>query len=91
MFIGRESIVGGRLKEEQTMQVKMTQAEFEAATARLKSQHGIELSGPEGTIEKMGVKASYLFDGEALTIQVLEKPFIVSKEYVEDTLKEWLG
>jgi len=73
------------------MQVKMTQTEFDAAALRLKSSEGIDLSGSAGTIEKMGVKASYAYDGEMLTVEVLEKPFIVSKEFVEDTLKGWLG
>ena len=72
------------------MQVKMTQAQFDALAARLKAAQGIELTGPAGTIEKMGVKARYAFDGETMTVEILEKPFIVSKEYVEETLKGWL-
>jgi len=39
----------------------------------------------------MGVKASYAFDGDTMTVEILEKPFFVSKEYVEETLKGWLG
>jgi hypothetical protein len=73
------------------MQVKMTQAQFDTLAARLKSSQGIELAGPVGTIEKMGVKASYAFDGETMTVEILEKPFLVSKEYVEEKLKGWLG
>ena len=73
------------------MQVKMTQAQFDALAARLKSSQGIELGGPAGTIEKMGVKARYAFDGNTMTVEILEKPFFVSKEYVEETLKGWLG
>jgi hypothetical protein len=73
------------------MQIAMDQARFDELTARLKSSQGIALTGPQGTIEKMGVKASYLFDGQMLTVEVLEKPMIVSKEYVEKQFKEWLG
>jgi hypothetical protein len=72
------------------MQVKMTQGEFDTVAARLKSQ-GIELSGPSGMIEKMGVKAEYSYDGETLTVKVIEKPFLVTQEYVEGKLKEWLA
>jgi hypothetical protein len=72
------------------MQVKMTQGEFDAVAARLKSQ-GIDLSGPTGTIEKMGVKAGYAYDGETLTVEVMEKPVFVTREYVEEKLKEWLA
>ena len=73
------------------MQVKMTSAEFDAVKERLKSSQGIELSGPTGTIEKMGVKASYAHDGETLTVELIEKPFLVTREYVEEKLKEWLA
>jgi len=72
------------------MQVKMTQGKFDAVASRLKSE-GIELSGPTGTIEKMGVKAGYSYDGEMLTVEVMEKPFLVTREYVEEKLKAWLA
>jgi hypothetical protein len=73
------------------MQIAMDQARFDFLTEKLKSSQGIQLTGHEGTIEKMGVKASYLFDGKMLTVEILEKPMIVSKEYVEKQFKEWLG
>ncbi|CAN5770141.1 hypothetical protein BH10ACI4_BH10ACI4_15030 [soil metagenome] len=73
------------------MQVKMTQGEFDAVASRLKSSQGIELNGPQGTIEKMGVKASYAYDGQTLTVDLLEKPFLVTREYVEEKFKEWLA
>jgi hypothetical protein len=70
------------------MQVKMTQGEFDAVAARLKSE-GVALSGPTGTIEKMGLKIGYAYDGETLTVEVMEKPSFVTREYVEEKLKEW--
>ena len=73
------------------MQIAMDQARFDLLKEKLKSSQGIDLSGPQGTIEKMGVKASYLFDGKMLTVEVLQKPMIVSKEYVEKQFKDWLG
>jgi hypothetical protein len=73
------------------MKVKMTQDEFDAVAARLKSSEGIALNGPTGTIEKMGVKAGYSYDGETLTVEVMEKPFLVTREYVEEKLKAWLA
>ena len=72
------------------MQVKMTQGEFDAVAVRLKSE-GVALTGPTGTIEKMGVKAGYSYDGETLTVEVMEKPFLVTREYVEEKLKAWLA
>jgi hypothetical protein len=71
------------------MQVKMTQGEFDAVAARLKSSQGIALSGPTGTVEKMGLKIGYAYDGETLTVEVMEKPSFVTREYVEEKLKEW--
>jgi len=73
------------------MQVKMTQGEFDAMAVRLKSSEGIDLSGPTGTIEKMGVKAGYSYDGETLTVEVKEKPVFVTREFVEEKLKAWLA
>ena len=72
------------------MQVKMTPGQFDAIVERLRSSQGIHLTGPTGTIEKMGVKAGYVYDGETLTVELLEKPFLVTREYVEEKLKEWL-
>ncbi len=73
------------------MQIAMDQAGFDLLTERLKSSQGIQLTGPQGTIEKMGVKASYIFDGQMLTVEILEKPMIISKDYVEKQFKQWLG
>jgi hypothetical protein len=52
---------------------------------------GIELTGREGVIEKMGVKAHWGFDGATLTVDVLEKPFFLSKEAVEEKLRAALS
>ena len=72
------------------MQVAMTEAEFAAVVAKAKAQ-GIELTGREGLIEKAGVKARWGFDGAAFTVDVLEKPFFVTKEVVEEKLKQALA
>jgi hypothetical protein len=68
------------------MQVAMTEEEFAALAVRAKAQ-GIDLAGREGVIEKMGVKARWGFDGASLTVEVLEKPFFLSKEAVEEKLR----
>ena len=72
------------------MQVAMSEAEFTAIVGRAKTQ-GINLEGRAGTIEHMGVKAKWAFDGALLTVEVLEKPFFLSKEAVEEKLKAALG
>jgi hypothetical protein len=59
----------------------MSEAEFTAIVARAKTQ-GIDLEGRAGTIEHMGVKAKWVFDGAVLTL---------SKEAVEEKLRAALG
>ena len=72
------------------MQIAMTEAEFASVAERSKTQ-GIELSGRSGTIERMGVKASWAFDGSDLTVDVLKKPFFLSQETIEQKLREALS
>ncbi len=72
------------------MQVAMSEAEFTAIVGRAKAQ-GISLEGRSGTIQQMGVKAEWAFDGAMLTVEVLEKPFFLSKEAVEEKLRAALG
>jgi hypothetical protein len=68
------------------MQMEMTEAEFAGVVEKAKAQ-GIELNGREGLIEKMGVKARWGFDGAELTVDVLEKPFFLSRQAVEEKLR----
>jgi hypothetical protein len=71
------------------MQIAMTEEQFEALEMRAREQ-GIDLTGREGTIEKMGVKARWGFDGAMLTVEVLEKPFFLSRDAVEEKLRKLL-
>jgi hypothetical protein len=72
------------------MQVKMTEEQFKALGARA-NQQGIDLAGRAGLIDKMGVKARWAFDGAMLTVDVLEKPFFLSQEAVEEKLRAALS
>jgi hypothetical protein len=72
------------------MQVAMTEAEFAAMAEKARAQ-GVELTGREGLIEKMGVKARWGFDGATLTVDVLEKPFFLSRQAVEEKLRAALS
>jgi hypothetical protein len=69
------------------MQVAMTQEQFTQVVAGAK-EHGIDLAGEQGIIQKMGVKASWAYDGAMMTVEILEKPFFMTKEAVESKLKE---
>jgi hypothetical protein len=68
------------------MQITMSETEFQALAERAKAQ-GIALEGRTGIIEKMGVKAQWTYDGAQLTVDVLEKPFFMTKEAVEERLR----
>ena len=71
------------------MVVPMSETQFAGLTGRAK-EHGIELTGRDGLIEKMGVKARWAYDGANLTVDVLDKPFFMSKEAVEEKLRSAL-
>ena len=72
------------------IQTPMTPEEFIAMTRQLEQKEGITLSGKQGTITKMGVTASYAYDGKILTVTILDKPFFVTTEYCEQQLRNWL-
>ena len=64
----------------------MTEQEFAEVVEKVRAQ-GIELTGREGMIEKAGVTARWGYDGAVLTVDVLEKPFFLSREAVEEKLR----
>ncbi len=73
------------------IQIPMTEAEFDAAAAKLAQDQGVALSGNEGKITKMGVTAGYQYADGLLRITILDKPFFVTTDYCEEQLKGWLG
>lgn len=72
------------------VQIPLTPEEFAAKSAQLAAQQGIALTGTHGEISKSGVKASYDYADGHLTINILEKPFIVSTAFCEEQIKAWL-
>jgi hypothetical protein len=72
------------------IQIACTPEEFQTKAAQLAEQQGIAITGHQGTIEKMGVKASYLFQDGLLTITILDKPFFLSEDMCEKQLRAWL-
>ncbi len=73
------------------IQIPLSEAEFEAAAARLEKSQGITLTGNQGKISKMGVTAEYVYADGVLQVTILDKPFFVSTEYCEEQLKGWLS
>jgi hypothetical protein len=72
------------------IQIPLSPEQFESKAAQIAAQQGINMIGHEGTIEKMGVKASYAYADGMLTINILEKPFFMSEDMVEEQLKKFL-
>lgn len=72
------------------IRIPMTQAQFDAAAAKLKAE-GVELMGHSGDLRRSGVTAHYEFDGEELVVTVPKKPMLVPLSYVEGQIRQWLG
>ena len=67
----------------------MTEAQFAAATRRL-AENGIHLTGPQGTLTKDGITANYNFDGAKLSIEIIERPFLLPLSLIEGRLQSYL-
>ncbi len=72
------------------IQIPLTPEQFQSKAAQIAAQQGINLIGHEGTIEKMGVKANWVYEEEMLKITIVDKPFFMSEEMVEEQLKKFL-
>ena len=72
------------------IQIACTPEEFQTKAAELAEQQGIAITGHLGTIEKMGVKASYRYENGLLTINILEKPMFLTEAMCENALRSML-
>lgn len=71
------------------VQVPMSEAQFATATARLRA-NGIELTGPTGTLSKDGITAKYEHADGKLTIEIIDKPFLLPQSLIEGRLQAYL-
>jgi hypothetical protein len=69
--------------------VPMTEAQFASATRRL-ADNGIVLTGREGTLTKDGITATYTYNGEALSIDVTDRPSFLPLSMIEGRLQAYL-
>lgn len=72
------------------IQIQLTPEQFKSKAAQITAQQGIDFVGHEGTIEKMGVKAAWVYEEGMLKINILDKPFFISESMVEEQLKKFL-
>lgn len=67
----------------------MSDAEFTAAAQRLRP-HGVELTGPTGTLSKNGVTAKYTHADGKLTIEIVDRPFLLPLSLIESKMKAYI-
>jgi hypothetical protein len=67
----------------------MSDAQFAAATQRLRT-NGIELTGPTGTLSKDGVTAKYTHAEGKLTVEIIDRPFLLPLSLIEGKLRAYL-
>ena len=71
--------------------VGMSREQFEAAASKLKQQAGLDIAGDAGQISHSGVTVNYAYDGAALKLDVLKKPFFLSEGMIESQINGWFG
>jgi len=67
----------------------MTDAQFAAASTRLRAA-GIEFSGPTGTITRDGITARYAHADGKLTVEIVDKPFLLPLSLIESKLQAYI-
>ena len=67
----------------------MSDAQFAAASTRLRA-NGIALDGPSGTLTKDGITAKYEHADDKLTIEIIDKPFLLPLSMIEGRLQAYL-
>ena len=67
----------------------MSETQFAAATQRLRS-NGIEMSGRDGTLTKDGVTARYAYEDGTLSVEILDRPFLLPLSLIEGKLRAYL-
>jgi hypothetical protein len=67
------------------IEVPMTDAQFAAATERLRA-HGIALAGSSGILTKEGITARYEHANGKLTVEIVDKPFFLPIGVIESRL-----
>ncbi len=68
----------------------LTRPQLESLRASL-GEKGVSVVGDSGTIKHKGAVVSYAYSDSAstLTVEVLVKPILLSREMIEDRVKDW--
>ena len=71
------------------IQVPMSDAQFATATSRLQT-NGIDLTGKAGTLTKDGITAKYEHADGKLTVEIIDRPFLLPLSLIEGRLQAYL-
>lgn len=76
-----------------SFQITLGKTPEEAITAAKANQLGIVFSGDtsSGSLNGMGIVGSYAIDGSEITVNIEEKPFLVSWDMIDGQLKQFFG
>lgn len=72
------------------IELRVSRSKLEEARARLRDK-GIDLRGDRGEVSANGCTVRYEYEGDALRLEVLRKPFLVSTDHVESKIREWFA
>ncbi|MFC6647043.1 hypothetical protein ACFQBQ_15965 [Granulicella cerasi] len=68
----------------------MSETMFDEAAKKL-TAFGVPIEGRSGEITKEGIKARYEFNGEKLVIEVVERPFFMPVNMIEERLAHYFS
>ncbi len=71
------------------IQIPVSDAQFAAAGQRLRP-YGVELTGPSGTLSRSGVTARYTHANGVLTLEIIDRPFLLPLSLIESQLKAYI-
>ena len=70
------------------LSLPMSDAQFAAASKRL-AANGIALAGSRGTLTKDGVTAKYVHADGVLTVEIIDRPFLLPLSLIEGKLQAY--
>jgi len=73
-----------------TIEIEVSRPKLEEARTKLRDL-GVELRDDQGTVKHKGLVASYYYDGQKLSVEVLVKPILLSADKIESTIRSWFG
>jgi hypothetical protein len=71
------------------IEVPLTETQFDEASRRLR-EAGVDISGPAGTLSRNGITAKYNYANGVLSIEVVDKPFLLPLSVIESQMRGYI-